>query len=208
MYYGNLFIIAAPSGAGKTTLVKALASSVSNVALSVSHTTRSPRSGEEEGKHYFFVQSEEFQNMIDAGDFLEYARVFGCFYGTTRKFVEQVRQQGIDVILEIDWQGMEQIKAILPDSISIFILPPSLANLKERLINRNQDSTQVIADRLADAQDTIAHVKNFDFVVLNENFNNALLDLKLILQASRLRQSYQLAKHAQLIKDWCTLDKS
>lgn len=206
MYYGNLFIIAAPSGAGKTTLVKALADSISKVAVSVSYTTRPPRPGEEEGQHYFFVQESEFQSMIQAGDFLEYAQVFGYFYGTTRIFVEQVRQQGIDVVLEIDWQGMEQIKELLPDSISIFILPPSLSNLKERLIKRNQDSDKIIADRLADAEDTVSHIKNFDFVVINENFDRALFELQVILQASRLRQNYQLAKHAELIKKWSNID--
>lgn len=200
--YGNVFIIAAPSGTGKTTLVQALSCAVPKVAVSISYTTRPARLNEEEGKHYFFVETAEFKRMITAGDFLEYAEVFGYFYGTTRIFVEQTRQQGVDVILEIDWQGMQQIKEILPDSISVFILPPSLTNLQERLLKRNQDSNMVIASRLSDAQSTIARIKNFDFVVLNENFNHALHDLKLIVQASRLRQTYQLRQYEQIIQDW------
>lgn len=200
--YGNVFIIAAPSGTGKTTLVQALAGNVPQIAVSISYTTRPARPNEADGKHYFFVKNAAFKRMIAAGDFLEYAEVFGYFYGTTRIFVEQTRQQGIDVILEIDWQGMQQIKELVPDSISIFILPPSLTNLQDRLLKRNQDSKMVIDSRLADAQSTIARIKNFDFVVLNENFHHALHDLKLIVQASRLRQTYQLRQYEQIIQDW------
>lgn len=200
MGIGNLFVIAAPSGTGKTTLVKALVSEVPRLAVSISHTTRSKRPNEEEGINYFFVSEEEFRRRLDQGDFLEYARVFGNYYGTSQHWVTDARKKGIDVILEIDWQGMQQIKALVPDSISIFVLPPSLDNLRERLINRNQDKPQVIQERLIDVKETISHVHEFDFVVVNDDFAHALSELKLIVQANRLLQRRQCEKYGQLIK--------
>jgi guanylate kinase len=199
MGYGNLFVVAAPSGTGKTTLVKALVTELPGVAVSISHTTRSQRPGEESGRHYFFIQEDEFRRMIEQGAFLEYATVFGAFYGTSLRWVENTLQAGIDVILEIDWQGMQQIKTLVPDSISIFILPPSLANLKDRLIKRNRDKPQIIEERLADVQETVSHMNEFDFVIINDEFSHALNDLKLVVQANRLRQPQQAHKYAQLI---------
>jgi guanylate kinase len=198
----NVFIIAAPSGTGKTTLVKALVDDLVNVTKSISYTTRQARPGEVNGKNYFFITKAQFHTMIAHNDFLEYATVFKELYGTAHSFINEIRQQGFDVILEIDWQGMKQVKALLPDSISIFVLPPSLENLQERLARRDQDNANVIAARLSDAQHTIAHIKDFDFVVLNDDFNHALRDLKLIIQASRLRRSCQLKQQASLIKQW------
>ncbi len=199
MESGNLFVIAAPSGTGKTTLVKALVNEVSGLAVSISHTTRAKRPNEENGVNYFFIKEDAFRRMIEQGEFLEYATVFGNYYGTSHRWVEETLGKGIDVILEIDWQGMQQIKALVPDSISIFVLPPSLDNLRERLINRNQDHPQVIQDRLADVKETISHVHEFDFVVINDDFAHALKELKLVVQANRLLQRRQCEKNAKLI---------
>ncbi len=199
MENGNLFVIAAPSGTGKTTLVKALVSEVPGLAVSISHTTRQRRPNEENGLNYFFIQENEFHRMIEKGDFLEYATVFGNYYGTSHTWVEETLRKGVDVILEIDWQGMQQIKALAPDSISIFILPPSLDNLRARLVNRNQDKPQVIQERMVDVKETITHIPEFDFVVVNDDFTHALDDLKHIVQANRLLQRRQCEKYSKLI---------
>jgi len=198
---GNLFVIAAPSGTGKTTLVKSLLAELPNLAVSISHTTRAKRPNEEHGVNYFFIDEPEFRRMIEQGDFLEYATVFGAFYGTSHRWVEETLNQGIDVILEIDWQGMQQIKALVPESISIFILPPSKANLKDRLVKRNQDKPEVIQERLADLQETLSHIDEFDYVVVNDDFTQALGELKLIIQANRLLLRCQGRKYEKLVND-------
>jgi len=199
MENGNLFIIAAPSGTGKTTLVKALVSEVPGVAVSISHTTRAKRPNEKNGVNYFFVGEEEFRQRIEKGEFLEYATVFGAFYGTSHSWVEAMLKKSMDVILEIDWQGMQQIKILIPSSISIFILPPSLDNLRARLINRKQDNAQVIQARLADVKETISHIQEFDYVIINDDFAQALSELKLVIKASRLLQRRQCERYTQLL---------
>ncbi|HSW70791.1 MAG TPA: guanylate kinase [Gammaproteobacteria bacterium] len=199
MEIGNLFIIAAPSGTGKTTLVRALVNGMPGLAVSISHTTRMKRPNEKNGLNYFFISEAEFRRMIEKGEFLEYATVFDAFYGTSALWVKETLQKGIDVVLEIDWQGMQQIKALIPSSISIFILPPSLDNLRARLVNRNQDKPQVIQNRLADVKETISHIHEFDYVVINDDFAEALSELKLLVQANRLLQRRQCERYTQLL---------
>lgn len=198
---GNLFIIAAPSGTGKTTLVHALVQSMRDVMVSISHTTRVKRPNEEHGLNYYFIDRTEFERMITHGDFLEYATVFDQLYGTSKSWVEQTLAKGKDVILEIDWQGHQQIKHLFPHSISIFILPPSLEVLKDRLIKRNQDHPDIIKKRLADVQETISHIHEFDYVVINDDFTHALAELQTVIASGRLLQRRQTAKHARLIND-------
>lgn len=177
MSRGNLFIVSAPSGAGKTSLVKALTDASADVEVSVSHTTRDMRSGEVDGKNYFFVGYDKFLQMIKQKKFLEYAKVFDHFYGTSQASVEQLLDQGKNVILEIDWQGAEQVRGRIQGTKSIFILPPSKAELETRLRGRGQDSKQVIARRMLDAESEISHYDEFDFIVLNDDFDQALRDL-------------------------------
>lgn len=196
---GNLFVIAAPSGTGKTTLVKALVNELPKLAVSISHTTRAQRPSEANGVNYFFIDENKFHSMVEQGEFLEHATVFGAFYGTSHLWVEETLKKGIDVILEIDWQGMQQIKTLVPESISIFILPPSLDNLRDRLVKRNQDKPEVIQERLTDVKETISHIHEFDFVVINDDFSQALSELKLLVQANRLRQKRQSEKYRELI---------
>lgn len=196
---GNLFVIAAPSGTGKTTLVKALVDSLSRISVSVSHTTRSKRANEVHGVHYFFITAEEFKNMAAQQGFLEHAQIFAHHYGTSKQAVQEMLAQGIDVILEIDWQGHQQIKQLFNDAIGIFILPPSLQDLKERLIRRNQDHPEIIKERLADAKETIAHLEEFDYVIVNDDFNQALADLQCIVEATRLSRRNQWQKILQVI---------
>lgn len=198
---GNLYVIAAPSGAGKTTLVKALVESTVGITVSISYTTRPKRPNEVEGINYYFLDKSTFQRLIDHGDFLEYATIFDNFYGTSKSWVEQTLAKGIDVILEIDWQGHQQIKRLFPNAVSIFILPPSLAHLRERLINRNQDSAAVIAERLADAQVTVQYAREFDYIIVNDAFDHALSELKIIIAAERLHANRQLKKYSYLIKE-------
>lgn len=199
---GNLYVIAAPSGAGKTTLVKTLVDSLQNITVSISHTTREKRPAEENGVNYHFVSVEEFQRMIAHNDFLEHARVFNNLYGTSRTWVENTLKAGTDVILEIDWQGAQQIKKLFPECINIFILPPSLSELSHRLRQRNQDKPEIIEKRLADAQETISHLREFDYIVLNDDFKAALNDLKSIVLTGRLTQKRQLKKLAALIAEF------
>lgn len=198
---GNLYIITAPSGTGKTSLVKALQERVPNVCVSISHTTRPKRPGEEHEKNYYFVNEETFLKMIERGEFLEYATVFHYFYGTSHTWVEEALTKGLDVILEIDWQGSQQIKLKFPHCTSIFILPPSLQDLSERLKKRNQDSPEVIEERLADARVTMRHVPEFDYVVINADFEHAVHDLKTIIEAGRLSQKRQLTQCAKLLTE-------
>lgn len=202
---GNLYVIAAPSGAGKTSLVKALAESLSDVLISVSHTTRTKRLNEQHGVNYFFVSRDEFGQLILKGEFIEHAVVFEHHYGTSRRWVEKTLAAGKDVILEIDWQGHRQIKQQLPETVGIFILPPSLPALRERLHNRNQDQPEIIAKRLADVRETISHIQEFDYVVMNDVFEQAVQDLAAIIQAHRLVQPRQSARFANLIQRLETL---
>jgi guanylate kinase len=197
---GNLFIVTAASGAGKTSLVSELLAKDPQVKLSVSHTTRPPRPGEQNGVHYHFVSESQFLEILSVGGFLESAEVHGAKYGTSQRGVDTALQAGYDVILEIDWQGAEQVRNIYPQAISIFILPPSLAALNERLNNRGQDSAEVIQKRLAAARDEMSHVVEFDYVTINDNFDVALQDLMAIIRASRLKAQTQLQTHATLIQ--------
>jgi guanylate kinase len=181
MKRGRLFVIAAPSGAGKTSLVKALLASTPSLRLSVSHTTRQRRPTEQEGREYHFVSVPEFERLRAAGEFLEHARVFDNFYGTSRAFVGQQLAAGHDVVLEIDWQGAQQVRRAMPQCASVFILPPSRATLAERLARRATDTAEVIARRLADAAGDMSHYREFDYVVVNDDFERAVEDLKRIV---------------------------
>ena len=197
---GKLFIITAASGAGKTSLVNALLAKDSQVKLSISHTTRPPRPGEVNGEHYHFVSEAQFLDILSAGGFLESADVHGAKYGTAQSAVDAALQAGLDVILEIDWQGAAQVRNIYPQAISIFILPPSLEALEQRLNNRGQDSSEVIAKRVAAARDEMRHVVEFDYVTINDKFEVALQDLMAIILAQRLSSKTQLLRHAALIQ--------
>ncbi len=184
---GTLYIISAPSGAGKTSLVNALVEQVPGMEISVSHTTRQRRPGEQEGMHYHFVAMEEFRAMARRGEFLEFAEVFGNCYGTARAPVEAQLRTGTDVILEIDWQGAQQVRQAMPEAVSIFILPPSQAELERRLRARGQDSDAVIARRMEEAVNEMSHYPEYDYLVINETFDEALYELVAIVQARRLR---------------------
>ncbi len=204
MGQGNLYILSAPSGAGKSSLIAALLQqdAEKKMMVSVSHTTRQPRPGEAEGVHYFFVSVEEFERLIAQGAFLEYAKVFGGnYYGTSLPAIEKNLAQGIDVFLDIDWQGAQQIRAKMPNVKSIFILPPSLQELERRLIGRGQDSMEVIADRMSKAISEISHYDEYDYVIVNDNFAQALADLKHILRAEKLTLTYQQTQNQTLINE-------
>ena len=196
---GNLFIISAPSGAGKTTLVTALLAADSQVRKSISYTTRRPRPGELNGREYHFVTPETFERMLEAGEFLESAVVHGNRYGTSESWVAEKAALNHDILLEIDWQGAQQVRALRPEAIGIFILPPSFDTLLARLNRRALDTPDVIARRLANAREEIAHVSEFDYVIMNDDINRATQDLVSIVRAERLRLSRQLAHHADSI---------
>ncbi len=196
----NLFIIAAPSGCGKTSLVKALLEKVNNLTVSTSHTTRDPRPGEINGKNYFFISKSEFNEINAKNGFLESAQVFDNFYGTAKQTVVDLLDKDIDVILEIDWQGARQIKKIFTDSIGIFILPPSEGELRNRLNNRGQDSDEIISRRMHDAVNEMQHYDEFDYLVINDEFNIALNNLETIILSQRLSIKEQSIKHASLLK--------
>lgn len=200
MRKGNLYIIAAPSGAGKTSLVKALLDADPSVRLSISYTTRAPRPGEVDGEHYHFVDDTLFMQMLSEGDFLESAQVHGARYGTSQTLVDSMLKAGHDLILEIDWQGAAQVRKLYPESIGIFILPPSLDALRQRLNNRRQDREAVIARRLAAAREEMSHVAEFDYVTINDKFEVALHDLLAIIRAQRLKREVQLREHAALLE--------
>ena len=195
---GTLFTVSAPSGAGKTSLVKALVDAETNLQVSVSHTTRAMRPGEVDGENYHFCTRGDFAAMLDQGEFLEHANVYGNLYGTSQKFVEHELSQDHDVILEIDWQGAAQIKHLRPTTCSIFILPPSIKALRERLSGRGQDDEDTIAQRLAAAVSDMSHYVEADYVVINDVFEQALIDLRAIVQSQRLktlRQAQRLRPH-------------
>ena len=196
---GNLFIVSAPSGAGKTSLVKALLTVNKNIDVSVSYTSRPPRAGEIDGKDYHFVSREAFLTMIHHGDFLESAEVYGNFYGTSQSWLNKELQSGRDILLEIDWQGAAQVRQKFPNCIPIFILPPSLQALETRLKGRGQDSPEVIARRLQAAQEDIAHVAEFDYVIINDKLDEALQQLNAVVVAAGLRRDRQLVRKASLI---------
>ena len=196
---GTLYVISAPSGAGKTSLVKALLAAAEGISVSVSHTTRAMRPGEVDGEDYHFVTAEQFLGMIAEGDFLEHAQVFDNHYGTSRQAVKALLQQGQDVILEIDWQGAQQVRKIFPHCRSIFILPPSREALRERLVGRGQDSEEIIARRLRDAEADMSHYDEFDYVVVNDVFDQALAELQAIVVAERLRLDRQARRLQSLI---------
>lgn len=200
MISGNLFIITAASGAGKTSLVKALLRKDSGVKISVSHTTRQPRPGEVDGVDYHFVNDSAFLNTLEAGGFLESAQVHNARYGTSEKVVNDALAAGHDVILEIDWQGAEQVRKIFSDAISIFIVPPSLEVLGQRLKSRAQDSDEVIVKRLAAAREEMRHLVAFDYVTINDQFDDALQDLMVIIQTQRLKTNIQMQRHHALIQ--------
>lgn len=196
---GNLFIISAPSGAGKTSLVQALLNINPEIDLSVSYTTRNPRAGERDGKDYHFVSRETFLAMAKRGEFLESAEVYGNLYGSSQTWINQEIQRGRDILLEIDWQGAAQIRRLFPHCISIFILPPSLEALEQRLKGRGKDDSAVIAKRLAAVRDDVAHVAEFDYVIINDNLNEALRELNAVILAARLVRAKQLTRHQALI---------
>lgn len=195
---GNLYIVAAPSGAGKTTLVRMLLEQEPSVRLSVSFTTRAPRPGEQHGREYNFTSVADFQAMIAAGEFLEWAEVHGNYYGTSKVWITSQMAAGNDVLLEIDWQGAQQVRAVFPGSIGIFILPPSYDELAWRLQGRGTDSEEVIAGRLAAAQAEMRHVGEFDYVIINDDLSTAFADLVAVVRASRLRLETQRSRHAAL----------
>jgi guanylate kinase len=197
---GNLFIITAASGAGKTSLIQALLAKDAQIKLSISHTTRPARPGEVDGEHYHFVTQAQFLETLNAGGFLESADVHGAKYGTAQSAVDSALQAGSDVILEIDWQGAAQVRNIYPQAVSIFILPPSLEALEQRLNSRGQDSAEVISKRVAAARDEMRHVVEFDYVTINDKFELALQDLMAIILAQRLSSKTQLTRHAALIQ--------
>lgn len=198
---GSLFILSAPSGAGKTSLVKALLDAMQGITVSVSHTTRSARPGEQSGTHYHFVDVDTFTGMCDKGLFLEHAKVFDNYYGTSKVVVEETLNKGLDVILEIDWQGARQVRQHFPEAESVFILPPSQKVLRERLTDRGQDNDTIIDRRMRDAVAEMSHYKEFDYLVVNDDFNVALEELKAIVATSRLRMGRQMAVQQQLILD-------
>jgi guanylate kinase len=196
---GALFIVSSPSGGGKTSLVKALLEAEPEVRLSVSYTTRPARPGEVDGRDYHFVTPPAFERMLEAGEFLESAVIYGNHYGTSQKWIERQRADGMDVLLEIDWQGAQQVRKLMKGVVSVFILPPSPAVLEARLKGRGQDSADVIARRLTAAREEMSHAAEYDYVIINEDFSRAALDLRSIVRAERLKLARQLARHGDLI---------
>jgi len=199
MAKGRLYTMSAPSGAGKTSLVKALLPSVEGLQVSVSHTTRQQREAEQQGVDYFFTEQAEFSRMVREGHFLEHAEVFGNFYGTSKQAVLDLLEQGIDVLLEIDWQGAAQVRQQIPETLSIFILPPSKEALEERLTARGQDDAAIIAGRMAQALSEMSHYHEADYLVINDDFEQALMELQQILAAERLRCAVQGEEHHKLL---------
>ena len=195
---GHLFIVSAPSGAGKTTLVRLLLEKDPGLRVSISSTTRPPRTGENDGREYHFVDVQYFLEMVSRGDFLEWAEVHGNYYGTSRRWIEAEMTAGRDVLLEIDWQGAQQVRKAFPSAIGIFILPPSLEELKSRLSGRGTDSAETIARRIAAARDEMRHVDEFDYVIINDDLQQALGNLRSIVSATRLQYTTQRERHSSL----------
>ena len=198
---GTLYIVSAPSGAGKTSLVKALIDTMAQVRVSVSHTTRAMRPGEVDGVNYHFTAREDFVEMLRQGEFLEHAEGFGNLYGTSHSWVKQTLAKGYDLILEIDWQGAQQVRKLVPDAKSIFILPPTHKDLRQRLHNRGQDADDVIDLRMQQAIAEMSHYVEYDYIVINDQFATALDDLKAIFRANQLRLESQQKRHTQLLCD-------
>lgn len=198
---GTLYTVSAPSGAGKTSLVKALIEAMSGVLVSVSHTTRAMRPGEVDGINYHFADHDRFKAMLEVDSFLEHAEVFGNWYGTSQIWVEQTLAQGLDVILEIDWQGAQQVKRLLPETVGITIVPPSQQALAERLFGRGQDNDDVIASRMQEAVAEMSHYVEADFVIINDDFSTALDDFVTVVKAQRLTLNNQQLRHLKLLQD-------
>ena len=199
---GTLFIVAAPSGAGKSSIVNAVLACTPGIALSISYTSRAARPGERHAQHYHFVDKAEFERMVAAGDFFEHALVHGDYKGTAVQSVEPQLAAGQDVLLEIDWQGARQVKAKVKDALGVFILPPSRQALEQRMRSRGQDSEEVIARRLAAAREEMSHYDEFDFLIVNDDFETAVRDMQAIFLGSRQRRQIQLLRHAGLIRAW------
>jgi len=199
-YLGTLYVVSAPSGAGKTSLVKALVEATDDVSVSVSHTTRAMREGEVEGENYYFVDIDTFKGMIEEDAFLEHAQVFDHFYGTSQANIEDKLKSGQDVILEIDWQGAEQVRKIMPCE-GIFILPPSRKELEHRLKGRGQDSDEIIARRMKDAVSEISHYSEFDYLIVNDDFDMALVELQSVILAKRMRHAAQSRRLSAMLSD-------
>ena len=197
---GNLFVVAAPSGAGKSSLVTSLLELDSHLVVSISHTTRAPRGQEQEGREYHFVDEARFRAMIDAGDFFEWAEVHGNLYGTSRAAIEQRLTDGHDIVLEIDWQGALQIKKLFPSAVLVFILPPSWDELAQRLTRRGEDRPEVIEQRLVNARHEVAQARHFDFVIINALFETAVFDLKTVVHSQRLKYAAQLRAKPAVFK--------
>jgi guanylate kinase len=198
---GNLFILSAPSGGGKSSLIGALRKTHPHVTVSVSHTSRAPRPGEENGKHYHFVDTDSFKQLIEEEVFLEWAEVFGNFYGTSRLAIAEQLAEGKDVFLDIDWQGAQQIRELFDDVTTVFVMPPSKSELRQRLMERGQDSDDVIDSRMAKAQAEMSHFEEFDYLIVNDDFDAALKELEQIVLSQRLKTSKQALKFESLIKD-------
>lgn len=205
---GNLYVISAPSGAGKTSLVNALLQQTDKLVISISHTTRPKRPAERPGFDYYFVDKDEFQTLIKQDAFFEYAEVYGHYYGTTKQWVMEQLELGLDVILEIDWQGAQQIMKLYPNAVSIFVFPPSRAALLQRLQKRGQDESEVIDQRMAVSDQDISHAKHFDYWVVNNVFANAVSDLEAIVRAQRLRRERQEELQSELVKDFLAHHKN
>ncbi|MCQ2046566.1 guanylate kinase [Stutzerimonas stutzeri] len=196
---GTLYIVSAPSGAGKTSLVKALVDAQPQVRVSVSHTTRAMRPGEVDGVNYHFVSREDFLARLERNEFLEHAEVFGNLYGTSQRWLEDTLTEGFDLILEIDWQGAQQVRRLMPQAKSIFILPPTQEALRQRLNNRGQDSDEIIDKRMREAVSEMSHYVEYDYLVINDDFAHALIDLQSIFRANQLIQKTQQQRHARLL---------
>ena len=200
---GTLYIVSAPSGAGKSSLIKALLAEKrdNSAQVSISHTTRSPRPGETDGEHYHFVDKAEFEKLIEENTFFEWAEVFGNYYGTSRVTIEESLSKGIDIMLDIDWQGARQVREVMPNAKGIFILPPSRAELEARLNKRGQDSAEVIVKRMEEAQSEISHYNEYDYLIVNDDFDTATREFSAIVSALRNEQDKQAIKHCKVIKE-------
>jgi guanylate kinase len=200
-YTASLFIISAPSGAGKSSLIQAYLTSqtAAPAKVSISHTTRDMRPGEQHGQHYYFIDKNQFEQMIEQDAFIEHANVYDHYYGTSRQAIERYLEQGIDVFLDIDWQGARQVRQSMPDAKSIFILPPSLTELEKRLIKRGQDSEAVIQKRMQKAQSEMSHYSEYEYLIINDDFKQSLQQLSMIIETEKLKTTKQATSHQQLL---------